>query len=137
MALVTWEWLHSVIQDFTPGAAGIWTLVFGMLGLFAKWHIDNRKLSGDEREARRLGYTTEVAALRTENRELAADMRKLREEYDHYRDECQRENDEMRRDLIKFQIELATLKAALKAPPGGVTLDQASVIQKFDEEDGR
>jgi len=102
--------LVEILRDFTPGAYGIWT---GVL-LFAGWLLrewrETRKLSADDRLARREGYEKQVTILTAENRALAGDMRDLREEYDQYRGICQQENDQLRSQVIKLEFDIAGLR---------------------------
>lgn len=82
-------------SGFTPGAWGIWS---GVL-MFAAWWLrewrETRRLTADDREARRNGYAKQVELLTGENRALMEDQRKLREEYDTYRIACQAETGEL------------------------------------------
>lgn len=103
-------WVATVMQDVTPGAVGIWIAV-GMLAVhFIREWRENRKLSADDRVARREGYETQVRDLRTENRALIDDLRSLRKEYDEHRKLCQQETDQLRDMLVAVQDELQGLK---------------------------
>ena len=104
------SWVANVMQDVTPGAVGVWIAV-GMLAVhFIREWRENRKLSADDRIARREGYETQVRDLRTENRALIEDLRALRKEYDEHRKICQQETDQLRDMLVALQDELQGLK---------------------------
>lgn len=66
--------------------------------ILREWR-ETRKLSFDDRMARREGYSRQVSDLTDENRALRTDQRLLREEYDHYRRLCQAETDQLRTDM--------------------------------------
>ena len=133
------EDIRAIMAAFTPGAVGIWVGV-GMMLIYAirEWR-ETRKLSAEDRIARRDGYAAQVSALHAENRALAGDMRDLRQEYDHYRELCQRENDQLRAQVIKLEFDLAGLKrktatlardmARLAKGDG----EMERLIQEFDE----
>lgn len=97
------EFVAKVIADFTPGAAGIWTGVFMFAGWLAREWRETRKLSAEDRIARRDGYAKQVADLMKENREQREDTRKLREEYDLHRRQCQIETDQLRHMVVDLE----------------------------------
>lgn len=101
--------LVKLFEGFTPGAYGIWS---GVL-MFAAWWLrewrETRKLSVDDRNARREGYAKQVSLLSAENRSLMADQRALREEYDHYRRTCHEETDQLRQQVVALEGEVAGL----------------------------
>lgn len=104
------QWVVNVIQDVTPGAVGIW-LAVGMLAIhFIREWRENRKLSADDRIARRNGYEVQVRDLRNENRALIEDLRELRKEYDEHRKLCQQETDQLRNMVMALQDEVQGLK---------------------------
>lgn len=74
--------------------------------LFREWR-ETRKLSLDDRNARREGYAKQVQMLMTENRALAADMASLRGEYDKYRNNCADETAQLRHDIVTLENRLA------------------------------
>lgn len=102
--------LADVFRAFTPGAYGVWT---GVL-MFAAWGLrewrETRKLSSDDRLARRDGYARQVELLMAENRALTRDVREVREQYDQYRQLCLAENDQLRQAMAALRDELAALK---------------------------
>lgn len=102
--------LIPLLKDFTPGAYGVWTGVLMLAAWFAKEWRETRKLSAEDRQARREGYAAQLENLQQENRSLYEDQRKLRKEYDDYRHFCQMETDSLREMLIAVQGELAGYK---------------------------
>lgn len=103
-------WALKVISGLTPGGAGIWVLVVMAMFYGGREWRENRKLSSEDREAMRSGYSAEVAALRAENRALMEDMREIREEYDAHRKQCQIETDQLRKMVVALEGELEGLK---------------------------
>ncbi len=100
----------QILAEFTPGAAGIWVGVFMFAGWLLREWRETRKLSADDRIARREGYEKQVQILAAENRALAKGIRDLREEYDTYRGVCQTENDQLRGQVIKLEFDLAGMR---------------------------
>lgn len=103
-------WVTKVIAGLTPGGVGIWFLVV-MIGIYLirEWR-ETRKLSLEDRIARRDGYARQVEVLLKENREQRDDMREhrdemrlLREEYDAHRRQCQLETDQLRHMVIELE----------------------------------
>jgi hypothetical protein len=96
--------------DFTPGATGIWA---GVL-MFAAWWLrewrETRKLSFEDRMARRDGYARQVEMLLVENRSQRSDLAELREEYDNYRVLCHSETDQLRDMIQENEEEIQGLK---------------------------
>lgn len=101
--------ISSILEAFTPGAVGIWSGV----AMFGAWWLkewrETRKLSLDDRNARREGYAKQVSLLTAENRALMADQRALREEYDLYRHACHEENNQLRQQVMALEGEVAGL----------------------------
>lgn len=102
--------LLQFLSTITPGGVGIWTGVLMLAGWFAREWRETRKLSAEDRQARREGYAKQVEMLAAENRKLLEDQSKLRREYDDYRHICQLETDNLREMLIGVQGELAGYK---------------------------
>lgn len=107
------QWIVAVARDFTPAAAGVWTGVLMFAAYLMREWRETRKLSADDRMARREGYAKQLENLQGENRALAEDSRRLREEYDGYRAFCQKENDNLRNQVIDLQFEVAGVKRQL------------------------
>lgn len=104
--------MQAIIKNpgWTPGGVGIWLVVIMVAGWMLKEWREYRKLSIEDRNARREGYAHQVEALMKENREQREDMRKLREEYDHHRKICQAETDQLREMIVNLESELQGLK---------------------------
>lgn len=102
--------LVSIFRDFTPGAYGIWSGVMMFAAWWAREWRETRKLSADDRMARREGYAKQVEMLMGENRSLHSDLATLRSEYDRYRDLCHRENDQLRTMVIKLENDLEAVR---------------------------
>lgn len=102
--------IATILKEFTPGAAGVWTGVLMFAAYFLKEWRETRKLSAEDRLARRDGYQKQVELLLTENRALLADQAALRKEYDDHRKLCYTETEQLRKMLIDLQGELEGLK---------------------------
>ena len=108
--------LLNILREFTPGSAGVWTGVLMFAGWWLREWRETRKLSADDRLARREGYARQVEMLMGENRALHGDLATLRREYDHYRELCHRENDELRQMVNRLKGELEALKMRITPP---------------------
>ena len=95
---------------WTAGGVGVWVLVLLVAGALLKEWREYRKLSIEDRNARRDGYARQVEILLGENRALMEDQRKLREEYDHHRKICQQETDQLRDMIVNLEGEVQGLK---------------------------
>lgn len=102
--------LAEFFQAFTPGAYGVWTGVIMFAAWFLKEWRETRKLSAEDRLARREGYAKQVEMLMAENRRLGSDLRQVREEYDAHRRQCYEETDQLRRMIIENQGEIEGYK---------------------------
>lgn len=102
--------LAKLIADITPASVGTWVLVL-MLGLYGlrEWR-ETRKLSLEDRLARRDGYARQVEELHCENRELRNDLSRLHKEYDLYRHMCQEENSQLRDQIRRIEDTVAGLE---------------------------
>lgn len=120
--------LVKILETFTPGAYGIWA---GVL-MFAAWWLrewrETRKLSLEDRVARREGYAKELEGARTEIRNLGGDLRTLRSEYDNYRVLCHAETDQLRKMAMIAETEIEGLKRKLD--------DYAIRLMKLSENGG-
>ena len=110
--------LLKFVGEITPGGAGVWTLVVMVGAYIAREWRETRKLSLDDRVARRDGYARQVEMLLSENRSMLLDMRTLRDEYDTHRQECQAENaairkqwqnecDQLRSEIVRLENRLS------------------------------
>lgn len=102
--------LANLTADITPGAVGTWVLVV-MLAMYGlrEWR-ETRKLSFEDRLARRDGYARQVEELHSENRALRQDLSRLHEEYDRYRKMCQEENSQLRTQIRRVEDTVAGLE---------------------------
>ena len=99
--------LPSLLEQFTPGAYGIWTIAAMVATYLLREYRETRKLSSSDKQARREGYAQQVSHLTTENRNLASDLRDLREEYDRYRRLCLQETDQLRDHVVQLENRLS------------------------------
>jgi predicted RNase H-like nuclease (RuvC/YqgF family) len=90
--------IERITATLTTGGVGIWGIFILMTGHYVREWNASRKLSMEDRQAKREGYAAQVAQLMAENRALAADQKALRDEYNLYRRHCQEETDELRRE---------------------------------------
>lgn len=99
-----------IIADFTPGSAGIWVLVC-MFGIYfiREWR-ESRKLSIEDRLARRDGYAKQVASLQVENRELRTELHNVQQAHSAYRKLCHDETDQLRKQLQDIADEMQGYK---------------------------
>jgi predicted RNase H-like nuclease (RuvC/YqgF family) len=104
--------LEAIVKNpgWTPDGVGIWVVAMMIAGWMLKEWREYRKLSIEDRNARRDGYARQVEILLGENRALMEDQRKLREEYDHHRKICQAETDQLRDMIVNLEGELQGLK---------------------------
>lgn len=82
----------KIAADMTPGAVGIWFLVAMFAIYFIREWRETRKLSLEDRLARRDGYAKQVSGLQVENRELRAEVQRVMDTHDAYRKLCHRRN---------------------------------------------
>lgn len=102
--------LSQVFKEFTPSTYGIWSLVaMFSIYLIREWR-ETRKLSAEDRLARRDGYQKQVELLTREYRSALGDLATLRKEYDEHRRLCQVETDQLRKMVIALEGEIAGLK---------------------------
>lgn len=107
------DWFDTIQHGITPSAAGVWTLVLMVAGhLLREWRA-TRKLSLEDRLARRDGYARQVSDLLQENRKLREEMHQMNENHELYRQICHKENDQLRQMLLNVQYELEGLKRKL------------------------
>lgn len=109
--------LLAFSKEVTLGGIGIWVLIF-MLGIYAlrEWR-DTRKLSVEERQANREGFSRQVellmgecAALRQWGANLGEQLHALRQEYDEHRRLCFNETDQLRQHIVDLENEIAGMK---------------------------
>lgn len=107
--------LFTIFRDFTPGAYGIWTGVLMLAAWFIREWRETRKLSTDDRQARREGYAKQVESLQVENRNLRDDLIDAERRHDDYRHACQRETDQLRGEIRGLEDMVAGLKRQIDA----------------------
>lgn len=105
--------LAKLLEGFTPGAYGIWTGVLMFAGWWLKEWRETRKLSLDDRNAKREGYAKQVAELMRENRELRSDLTDAEDKHDRYRKACQEETDQLRSDIRSLEDMVTGFKRRL------------------------
>lgn len=99
----------TVSRGLTPGGVGIYLILLLIALRYLKEWRETRKLSSEDRFARREGYAKQVENLQDENRELSKDLRDLREEYDGHRKQCFAETQSLREDLQRKEAEIVGL----------------------------
>lgn len=132
--------IPSLLSGFTPGAAGIWTLVVMFAAFLVREWRETRKLSASDRLARREGYAAQVAGLQKENRELRTEMQRDRTEHEEYRKLCHAETDQLRRQVIDLTNEVEGLKrqqamdaiAQARARDGGLSAETAAALPRTE-----
>lgn len=111
--------LLAYSKEITVGGIGIWIVVF-MLAIYGlrEWR-DTRKLSVEERQANREGFSKQVellmgecAALRQWGANLGEQLHGLRQEYDEHRRLCFDETDQLRKHIVELENEVAGMKRA-------------------------
>jgi len=125
--------LARILASFTPGAAGIWVGVLMFAGWWLKEWRETRKLSLDDRLARRDGYAAQVASLTTENRNLRADLAEIEERHSRYRELCHKETDQLRSHVVRLEDRVAGLMrtladVAVRAARGDIDATMAASI---------
>lgn len=103
----------ALLKDWAPQAYGIWTLVLLAIVYFAREYRETRKLSSDDRQARREGFAAHVESLQGENRSLRSDLFDLRREYDDYRRLCQHETNQLRDEVRHLEDKVVGLNRRL------------------------
>jgi septal ring factor EnvC (AmiA/AmiB activator) len=129
----------KIAQDFTPGAAGIWTLVVMFAAYLLREWRETRKLSFEDRLARREGYAKQVEDLTLENRKLREDVTRAWHEHEEYRRLCHTETDQLRSEIQSLSNEVAGFKRAIAAgeisavrtlPPGTMSEATAAAAER-------
>lgn len=103
------------IKGWEPQAYGVWTLVILVAAFLIREWRETRKLSADDRLARREGYAKQVEGLQRENRELRGELAEVRAAHDDYRRLCHAETDQLRAQVINLQTQVAGFERALSA----------------------
>lgn len=131
--------LSEIIGQFTPGAAGVWTgvLMFAVY-MIREWR-ETRKMSAEDRLARREGYAKQVESLQGENRQLRSDMAGMEERHENYRRLCHQETDQLRDQVVMLENRLAGLlrkmaDVAIRAARGEIDAAMAATILQIASE---
>lgn len=108
-------------KGWTPGATGIW-LIAGLIVLrfLHEWR-ETRKLSLEDRLARREGYEKQVQELLKENRALRQEVNTVQisarkeiadvqDSFDDYRRLCRLETDQLREEIRELQDQITGMK---------------------------
>jgi hypothetical protein len=119
----------GLLKDMGAGTISGWVLVLiGATFLFREWNA-TRKLSTEDREARRAGYSKQVAdlnaqltlaagqitAISAENRSLRNDLAALENRHTEYRRLCETQHDEQVEQTRRQADEIIGLKRAIAA----------------------
>lgn len=120
------EGVPSFLSGVTPGSAGIW-FIAAMVAVhfFREWRL-TRRLSLDDRLARRDGYAAQVTGLMVENRSLRTEMDKrdlshqariiaLEGKYDKYRELCEHTEEQHRKEILGLMDKVAGLGRQIAA----------------------
>ena len=102
--------LAKFFAEFTPGAYGIWGIFVLVAGFIGKEWRETRKLSLEDRLARRDGYAKQVENLQKENRDLRTEMIASEARHEEYRRLCHAETDALRQNIIRLEGEVAGFK---------------------------
>lgn len=110
------------IPGLTFTGAGTWTGVTMFAAYLVREWRETRKLSAEDRLARREGYAKQVEMLlgaqdrdRAENRRLRGDLQSLENTHDEYRRACQEETDQLRGDIRRLEDDLNGYRRRLDA----------------------
>lgn len=77
---------------------------------FMREYRETRKLSLDDRLARRDGYQKQVESLMTENRALRREMHDMNVSHEEHRRLCHQETDQLRKMIVRLEDDLAGLR---------------------------
>lgn len=126
-------------KDFTPGAYTLLYLAVLATAYFVREWRETRKLSSEDRLARRDGYAKQVASLQAENRGLRADVADIEKRHDEYRRLCHAETDQLRDQVVMLENRMSGLlrklaDVAVRAARGDVDKDTATLILQLAAE---
>ena len=108
------------IPGLTFTGAGTWTgVAMFTIYLFREWR-ETRKLSADDRMARREGYAKQVEGLMGENRKLRNDLADAETRHDSYRRACQAETDQLRDEIRGLEDKYLGLQRTISAQAGAM-----------------
>ena len=131
------------IEGLTINGAGTWTgVTMFALYLLREWR-ETRKLSSEDRLARREGYAKQVESLQVENRKLRGDLVEQEERHAEYRHACQRETDQLRGEIRGLEDEITGLKRRLDSQAQTLgramlgSIDAPTASGKLRSDDGK
>lgn len=139
--------IFSTLAKFSPGTIPGWALVaLGLFYFFREWR-ETRKMSAEDRLARRDGYAKQVTDLTIENRALRADLVANEKLHSDYRRDCQRETDQLRGEIRSLEDEVSGLKRRidgqgsaaarlLLSPPNAPSTIARELRREQEERDG-
>lgn len=103
------------VPGFTPTAAAGWTgVVMFATWMTREWRAE-RKLSLEDRQARREGYAKQVENLQGENRALRSDLMATEKRHTEYRQLCEQETDQLRHELREVRDEMTGIKRQIES----------------------
>lgn len=101
------------ITGLTPGGLGIWGILFYLVAWSLKEWRETRKLSSEDRQARREGFQAQAESLMNENRKLREEVHNANANLDDYRKICQIETDQLRALVRTYRDQVEGYKRAL------------------------
>lgn len=136
--------IAKFVSELTPGGWGVWIAVVYYITtnsakMFNGW-VSMRKLSLEEKQANREGFTKQVDALNKQVSSMQGEVdglrtenRNLRAEYDQHRRVCQVETEQLRNEIIRLEGVLAGMfrkvaAVALKVTRGEVDKNSVTAI---------
>lgn len=102
--------LFTFLNGMTPGGYGIWVGVLMFVAYWVKEWRETRKLTAEDRQARREGFEAQVTLLMNENRNLRQEIMTVRKTHDDYRLLCHAETDQLRHQIILLEDKVAGYK---------------------------
>lgn len=140
--------VSAFISEFTPGA-----MLLAYMAAIVTFHYwkswrEDKKLSQDDRQAKREGFARQteilmrqIGDLNAENRLLRADLLQNEQTHSEYRRQCQAETEQLRNEIVGMQQQMAGVlrKAAdiaVRAARGDMDRDIASAVLQLATEAG-
>lgn len=137
------EAIQKAMGAFSPGSFPMWAMFLYFVGQHAykliKAHQDERKLSLEDKQANREGFTKQVESLQEEVSSLRTENRELRKEYDAHRRLCTIETEQLRDEIVRLEGVLAGMfrkvaAVALKLTRGEVDKNAVNAIFELASE---
>lgn len=138
-SIATMPPLHSFVSEFTPGAAFLAYIAAIITFHYLKEWRETRKLSMEDRQARREGFMALVESLQDENRDLRVNLLTNEKTHDEYRRMCQQETDQLRGHVVHLEDRVAGLMRkiadiAIRAARGDIDAEMAASILQLANE---